>query len=109
MSNMCLHVEDPDGVQEEPKRFILVWGEECPMSSGGGASYIILHRTACSRGYMRVREGGTPRSQDVSEVCVFASDELNGLWICLFSSPEMVPALPFYRCKGNIGLHACAM
>jgi hypothetical protein len=76
-------------VQEEHKRFIRVWAEECPMSSGGGESCIILHRSACSRGYKRVRERGTPRSQDASGesvcVCVFASDELNGLWICLLS------------------------
>jgi hypothetical protein len=41
----------------------------------------ILHRSACSRGYKRVREGGAPRSQDVSgeSVCAFASDESNGL------------------------------
>jgi hypothetical protein len=30
-------------------------------------------------GYKRVREGGAPRSQDVSGVCVFAPDESNGL------------------------------
>jgi hypothetical protein len=56
------------------------------MSSGGGESYIILHRSASSRGYKRVREGGAPRSQDVSGVCVFASDESNDLWIYLLSS-----------------------
>jgi hypothetical protein len=30
-------------------------------------------------GYKLVREGGAPRSQDVSGVCVFASDKSNGL------------------------------
>jgi hypothetical protein len=59
---------------QEHKRFILVRAEECPTSSGGGESCIILHQSACSRGYKRVREGGTPRSQDVSgewvSVCV---------------------------------------
>jgi hypothetical protein len=105
---MCLRDGDPDGVQEEHKRFILVRAKECPTSSGGGESCIILYQSACSRCYKRVREGGTPRSQDVSGVCVFASNESNSLWICLFSSPKMVPALPFYRRKGNVGLHACA-
>jgi hypothetical protein len=62
---MCLRVEDSDGVQEEHKRFILVRAEECPTSSGEGESYIILHRSACSRGYKQVREGGAPRSQDI--------------------------------------------
>jgi hypothetical protein len=33
---MCLRVWDPDGVQEEHERFILVRTEECPTSSGGG-------------------------------------------------------------------------
>jgi hypothetical protein len=72
MSNMCLRVGDPDGVQEEHKRFILVHAKECPTSSGGGESCIILHRSACSRGYKRVREGGAPKFQDVSgeSVCV---------------------------------------
>jgi hypothetical protein len=57
-------------VQEEHKRFILVRAEECPTSSGGEGSCIILHRSACSRGYKRVRERGAHRSQDVSGVCV---------------------------------------
>jgi hypothetical protein len=61
-SNMSLRVGDPDGVQEEHKRFILVWAEECPTFSGDGETCIILHRSACSRGYKRVREGGAPRS-----------------------------------------------
>jgi hypothetical protein len=69
---VCLQVGDPDGVQEEHKRFILVWAEECPMSSGGGEFCIILHRSICSRGYKRVREGGAPMSEDVNgeSVCV---------------------------------------
>jgi hypothetical protein len=67
---MCLRVGDPDGVQEEHKRFILVQAEECPTSSGGGESCIILHRSACNRGYKRVREKETPRSQDASGECV---------------------------------------
>jgi hypothetical protein len=40
----------------------------CPV---GEESCIISHRSACSRGYKRVREGGDPRSQDVSEVYGF--------------------------------------
>jgi hypothetical protein len=75
-SNICMCVGDPDGVQEEHKRFILVRAEECPTSSGGGESCIILHRSACNRGYKQVREGGAPRSQDVSGVCVFTSSSL---------------------------------
>jgi hypothetical protein len=95
---MCLRVGDLDGVQEEHKRFILVQAEECPTSSGGGESCIILHQSACSRGYKRVREGGDTRSQDVSGVC--------GFFLLSFSCPRRVPAFPFYRCKGSTGLHA---
>jgi hypothetical protein len=76
---VCLRIWDPDGVQKEHKRFILVWAEECPTSSEGGESCIILHRSACSRGYKRVREVGAPKSQDVSGECVFTSDESNSL------------------------------
>jgi hypothetical protein len=65
---MCLHVGDLDGVQEELKRFILVRTEECPMSSEGGESCIILHRSTYSKSYKLVREGEAPRSQDVSGV-----------------------------------------
>jgi hypothetical protein len=57
-------------VQEERKRFILVQAEKCPTSDGGGEFCIILHRSACSRGYKRVREGGAPKSQGVSGECV---------------------------------------
>jgi hypothetical protein len=67
---MSLRVEDLDGVQEEHKRFIPVRAEERPTSSGGGESCIKLHRSACSRGYKRAREGGAHRSQDASGVCV---------------------------------------
>jgi hypothetical protein len=55
---MCLRVRDPDGVQEEHKQFILVRAEECPTSSEEGETCIILHRSACGRGYKRVRERG---------------------------------------------------
>jgi hypothetical protein len=58
MSNECLRVEDPDGMQEEHKRFIPVRAEECPTSS------------AYSRGYKRTREGGAPRSRMENGVCV---------------------------------------
>jgi hypothetical protein len=100
---MCLCVGDPDGVQEEHKGFILIRTKECPTSSGEGESCIILHRSACSRGYKRVREGGTPRSQDVSGVCVFASDESNGLWICLLSSMKWSLPSPFIVVRGTSG------
>jgi hypothetical protein len=67
---MCLRVGDPDGVQEGHKRFILVRAEECATSSEEGETSIILHRSACGRGYERARQGGVPRSQDESEVRV---------------------------------------
>jgi hypothetical protein len=57
MSNMCLRVGDPDGAQEEHKWFILVQAKECPMSSEEGETCIILHRSACGRGYKWAREG----------------------------------------------------
>jgi hypothetical protein len=98
---MCLRVGDPDGVQKGHKRFILVRAEECPTSSGEGESCIILHRSACSRGYKRVRERGTPRSQDVNGVCVFASDESNDLWICLLSSLKWSLPSPFIVARGT--------
>jgi hypothetical protein len=90
MSNVCLRVGGPDGVQEEHMQFILVRAEKCPMSSGGGEFCIILHRSACSRGYKRVKEEGAPRSQGVSEMC--ACDSAGDLtrsrrvvcsWMCL--------------------------
>jgi hypothetical protein len=101
MSNMCLRVGDPDGVQEEHKQFILVRAKECPTFGGGGESCIILHRSACSRGYKQVREGGDPRSQDVSGVCVSV------FFMFLFILEWSLPS-PFYRCKGSTGLQACA-
>jgi hypothetical protein len=67
---VCLRIKDPDGVQEEYRRFILVRAEKYPTSSGRGEFYIILHRSACSRGYKRVREGGAPKSQGVSGMCL---------------------------------------
>jgi hypothetical protein len=102
---VCLRVGDPDGVQEEHKRFILVRAKECPTFSGGGESCIILHRSACSRGYNRVREGGAPKSQGVSGVCV--CDSVGALArskrvICssiLCLSCGTVPACSFYSLK----------
>jgi hypothetical protein len=35
-----LRVRDPDGVQEEPRRFILGWAEKCPTSSGEVSSVL---------------------------------------------------------------------
>jgi hypothetical protein len=57
-------------MQEEHRRFILVRAEKCPTSNRGGGFCIILHRSACRRGYKRMREGGAPRSQGVSGICV---------------------------------------
>jgi hypothetical protein len=48
----------------------MVWAVECPTSSGDEESCIILHQSACSKGYKRVREEGAPRSQDMSGVCL---------------------------------------
>jgi hypothetical protein len=70
MSNVCLRVGGLDSVQEEHSRFILVQAKKCPTSSGEGGFCIILHRSACRRGYKLVREGGAPRSQGVSGMCV---------------------------------------
>jgi hypothetical protein len=67
---MCLRVGDPDGAQEEHKRFILVWAEQCPTSSEEGETCIILLRSTCGRDYKGVREGVVPRSQDESGVRV---------------------------------------
>jgi hypothetical protein len=67
---MCLRVGDLNVVQEEHMRFILVRAEKCPTSSGGGELCIILHRSACSRGYKRAREGEAPKSQGVSGICL---------------------------------------
>jgi hypothetical protein len=68
---MCLRVGDPDSVQEEHKRFILVQAKECPTSSEEGETCIILHRGACGRGLQAgEREGGVPRSQGGSVVHV---------------------------------------
>jgi hypothetical protein len=72
-SNVCLRIGDPDGVQEEHKRFILAWAKECPMSSAGEESCIILYRSAYSRGYKLVREGGAPRSHVENGVSVCVS------------------------------------
>jgi hypothetical protein len=81
-------------VQEEHKRFILVRAEECPTSSRGGESCIIIHRNICSRGYKWVREGGDPRSQDVSSVCGFSL-------LLSFLSSWKGPCLPLLKMQGE--------
>jgi hypothetical protein len=103
-------------VQEEYMQFILVRAEKCPTSSGGGEFYIILHRTACSRCYKRVREGGAPKSQGVSGECVCVCDPAGALarfrrviYLCLalcccggcslFRPLGMIPACSFYCLK----------
>jgi hypothetical protein len=93
-------------VQEEHRRFILVRAEKCPTSSGRGEFCIILHRRACSRGYKRVREGGAPKSEGVSGVCVcvtllMPSQGPGELYVCvsILLSLGMVHAFSFYSLK----------
>jgi hypothetical protein len=107
MSNVCLCVWDPDDVQEEHKRFILVRAKKCPTSSERGESCIILHRSACSRGYKLVREGGTPRSQDMSGECVSVCVPMNLPSVCSSSSLlfflEWSMPSPFIDARGTQG------
>lgn len=99
---MCLRVGGPDSVQEEHKRFILVRAEECPTSSGGEESCIICTEVLVLGLQAGEREGAL-RSQDVSGVCVFASNESNGLWICLLSSLKWSLPSPFIDARGTPG------
>jgi hypothetical protein len=50
-----------------------------------------------------VREGGVPRSQDVSGVRVYSSLMSRTAYGFAFCLSEMVPALPFYSRKGTPG------
>jgi hypothetical protein len=105
-SNVCLRVEDPDDVQEEHRRFILVRAEECPTFSGGGESCIILHQNACSRGY---KAGERGRSSQVSRckwsvcVCDFVGALARSKRVICSSvlclSCGTVPACSFYSLK----------
>jgi hypothetical protein len=52
-------------VQEEHKRFILVWAKECPTSSGEESLVLPCTEVLVVGGYKLVRDGGAPRSQDV--------------------------------------------
>jgi hypothetical protein len=84
------------------------------MSSAEEESCIILHRSACSRGYKRVREGGAPRSRVENGVSVCVGGVFSPLAFscCLFSFSlplGMVPAFPFYRCKGSTGLQVMSL
>jgi hypothetical protein len=63
--NERLRVGNPDGVQEEHKRFILVRAEEYPTSSGEESLVLPCTEVLVVGGYKLVREGETPRSQDV--------------------------------------------
>jgi hypothetical protein len=106
---MCLCVRDPDGMQEEHRRFILVRAEKCPTSNGGGEFCIILHRSACSRDYKRVREGGAPKSPGVSGVyvCVTLPEHSQGprelsvrLSVCPRSKRSLhAPFIASRRCR----------
>jgi hypothetical protein len=73
----------------------------CPV--GEGSLILSCTEVLCSRGYKRVREGGTPRSQDVSGVCVFAFDESNNLWICLLSPLKWSLPSPFIDARETVG------
>jgi hypothetical protein len=80
--------------------------KKCPTSSGGGESYIILHWSACSKGYKRVREGGAPRSQDVSGVCVCVCSPLMSrmAYRFIFLSPlKWSWPSPFIDARGTLG------
>jgi hypothetical protein len=91
---------NPDGVQEEYRRFILIRVEKCPTFSEGGEFCIILHRSVCSRGYKRVREGGAPKSQGVSGECV--CDSANAL----VRSRKVICSCVSCRCSLERSLHA---
>jgi hypothetical protein len=64
--NERLRVGDPDGVQEEHKRFILVRAEEYPTFNVDESLVLPCTEVLVVGGYKLVREGGAPRSQDVS-------------------------------------------
>jgi hypothetical protein len=89
---------------------ILVRAEECPTSNGEESLVLPCTGVLVVGGYKLVRE--RERSSQVSR-CVSVkrllvmSQVSHGFAFCS-SSPRMVFALPFYRCKGNAGLHACA-
>jgi hypothetical protein len=103
---MYLHIGDPDGVQEEHKRFILVRAQECPTSSGEEEPCIILHRNACSRGYKLVRERSSQVSRCVSVERSLVSRMAYG---CLFSPSPLEWPLPspFIDARGTQGyMHA---
>jgi hypothetical protein len=63
MSNECLHVGSPDGMQEEHRRFILVRAEKCPTSSGD-ESFVLSCTEVLVAGVTSGRERG--RSSQVS-------------------------------------------
>jgi hypothetical protein len=75
-----------------------------PYVQWGGESCIVLHRGACSRG---LQAGERGRSFQISR-CVSVERLLVMSQIVYgFFLLSMVPVLPFYRCKGSVGLHAC--
>jgi hypothetical protein len=67
-----------------------------------------LYRDACSRGLQageRVRSSQVSRCVNVKSLLV-VSQMAYGFAFSLCPS-RMVSAFPFYRCKGDIGLHVC--
>jgi hypothetical protein len=69
----------------------------------GDGSLVLSYTDVLVVWIKRVRVGGTPRSQDVSGACVFASDESNSLWICLLSSLKWSLPSPFIDARETPG------
>jgi hypothetical protein len=83
-----------DGVQEEHKWFILVWERSLVLS--------------CTEVLVVGVTSGREREELPGLKTRGVSFFVSGVGVLLFSSPEMVPAFPFYRCKGSTRLQLCA-
>jgi hypothetical protein len=80
--NERLRIEDPDGVQEEHKRFVLVRTEEYPTSSGEESLVLPCTKVLVVGGYKLEREGEAPK---MCKCGMLARDESNCVWIHLLS------------------------